>query len=132
MTTTSVLSAFLTRLDTLAFSPEIPIAWPGVVYDPPSTGMWLEASLFPNEPRELSWDSDSCHDTRGFCQVSVFYRKGGGQVDASTTADAIIAHFPKGLALGPVRVQKRPWQSPAVPLDDRIFIPVTIRYQGIT
>jgi len=131
MATTDILSAFTTRLNTLAFSPELPIAWPGINFDPPSTGMWLEARFFPNEPGDLTWDVDGCLDTRGFCQVLVCYRPGTSQISASEIADAIIVHFPKSTTLDAVRVRKSPWQSPAVDTEGRSFIPVTVPYRGI-
>lgn len=130
---TEILEACLARLADFADqSPPVLVAWPGIEFNPPSTGRWLEARLFPNEPRDLAWDDNSCHDMFGFFQVNVYYRPGTGQVTPSQLADDIIAYFPKGLVLGPVRVEKRGWQSPAVTDEDKLFIPVTIRWRGIT
>jgi len=108
-----------------------PIAWPGVPKDPPDSGMWLEARLFPNEPTDPVWDSDGCINARGFFQVLVFDRPGKGVFDASELADLIIANFPKSTYIGPVRVLKKPWQSPVVTDSDKFFIPVTISYSGL-
>jgi hypothetical protein len=132
MSTTEILDACLDRLEEFDHSPPLPIAWPGIEIDPPEDGMWLDALNFPNQPRDLAWDNDSCHDTFGFFQVRVYYRPSVGQVVPSTVADLLIDHFPKGLVLGPVRVRQRPWQSPAVTLPDKLYIPVTIRWRGIT
>jgi len=130
MSTTDILTACLGRLNTLTDAP--PIAWPGINFEPPSSGLWLEPVFFPNEPADLAWEDESCHEAIGFFQVGVYYRPGGGQVEPSQMADAIIAHFPKGLEIGPVRVRKRAWQSPAVTDDgSRLYIPVTIPWRGI-
>jgi hypothetical protein len=132
MITTEILEACLERLRDFDYSPPIPVAWPGVDLDPPEEGVWLDALNFPNQPRDLAWGDDSCHDTFGFFQVRVFFRPGVGQVVPSTIADLLIAFFPKGLALGPVRVRQRPWQSPLVTMPDKLYIPVTIPWRGIT
>lgn len=94
--------------------------------------MWLECKWFPNEPRDLAWDNASWHETLGFFQINVYYRPGRGQIDPSEVADALVAHFPKGLALGPVRVRKRAWPSPVVVDGDKSFIPVTVSWRGVT
>jgi len=133
MSTTDILTACLDRLLALSFNLQIPVSKPGVNFNSPSSGYWLEPSLSPNEPDDLAWGNDSCHERIGFFQVNVNYRPGQpGQEGASEVADAIIAHFPKGLELGPVRVRKSAWQSPAVTDDgSRLFIPVTIPWRGI-
>lgn len=130
--TTSILTACLQRLETLGISPELPIAWPGINFTQPDTGMWLEAKLFPNEPMNYSMDNDGCHAARGFFQVIVGYRPGVGQINPSLIADAVIAHFSKGTPLGPVRVVKSPWQSPEITEGSFLMIPVTIPYYGLT
>lgn len=132
MSTTDILEGCLERLQSIGLSPVIPIAWPGVNFTPPAEGMWLEAKLFPNEPMDPSWNNDSCTIARGFFQVIVGYRPGTGEIAASTIADAVIAHFAKGTELGPVRVIKKPWRSPAIEDGAKSLIPVTIPYRGFT
>ena len=133
MSTTDILQAALTKLETFVYAPQPQILWPGIQETPPQTGMWLQPSLFPNEPGDIAWDDDACVDTRGFFQILIYFRPGQGQIDPSELADALIAHYPKGSVLGPVRVRKRPWQSPAVTQDaSKLFIPVTVPYQGLT
>jgi hypothetical protein len=118
------------RMETLPLS--LPIAFPDVTFSPPATGIWLEVRLFPNEPENLVWDDDGIYREQGFLQVLVCYRPGKGQVAASEVADSVIQHFPKGTELGGVSVSKKPWQSPNETDGARSFIPVTIRYLGIT
>lgn len=133
---TDILKAFLARLDVLGITLDLPIAWPGLPKEPPSTGMWLETRFFPNEPGDLTWDNTAQTDAIGFFQIMVCYRPGTNtgqtsQIAASEVADQIIAYFPKGLPLYVVRVRKTPWQSPAIDMEGKSFIPITISYRGI-
>lgn len=130
MSTTDILTAGIEHLQDLGLTH--PVAWPGITFTPPATGMWVEFSHFPNEGRDLVWDNDGCQQARGFFQAMVGYRPGLGNVQASELADLIIDHFVKGTVLGPVRVMKKPWQSPPIVEGDKLYIPVTIRYSGLT
>jgi hypothetical protein len=133
MSTTDIMRAAFDRLESFTFVPPPKILWPGIQSDPPASGIWLEPKLFPNEPSDIAWDDDGCLDTRGFFRILVYFRPGMGQVEPSEMADLLIELFPKGLELGPVRVSKRPWQSPLVTEDaSKLFIPVTVPYMGLT
>ena len=133
MTTTAILEAAFQKLESFPYSPQPEIMWPGIQETPPQEGIWLQPGFFPNEPQDIAWDNDGCVDTRGFFQILVYFRPGQGQIEPSDMADALIAYFPKGSDLGPVRIRKRPWQSPAVTEDaSKLFIPVTVPYKGLT
>jgi len=133
MSTTDIIEAAFQKLETFGYSPQPEILYPGIQNEPPQAGIWLQPGVFPNEPQDIAWDDDSCVDTRGFVQVLVYFRPGQGVIEPSELADALIAFFPKGLQLGPVRVRKRPWQSPVIVEDSsKLFIPVTIPYKGLT
>ena len=109
----------------------VPITWPGVTLDPPSSGMWLLVRHFPNESEDLSWNNDGAILVRGFFQVEVNYRHSPqGIFPASRLADTIIQEFGKGVQISDVFVEKTPWQSPEIVEDDRNFIPVTVPYYG--
>ena len=134
MSTSEIMLAAFDKLKEFDYDPQPDIIWPGHKTSPPQKGMWLEALFFPNKPENIAWDDDSCVDTRGFFRILVNYRPGQGQVEPSQLADALIVHFPKGLALGPVRVRERPAQAPAIVNGDgsKLFIPVTVSYMGLT
>ena len=132
MSTTDILSAFLERLESFTHSPQPPILWPGIKSEPPESGIWLEAALFPGDPVNLSWDNDSANRLRGFCQVLVGYRPGVGEIVPSQVAQALLAHFAKGTQIGPVRVRQTGTRAPSFADEGaRLFIPVTIPYLGI-
>lgn len=136
MSTTDILEAFAIRLKALTLSPELPVAWPGLPKKPPSAGMWLETRFFPNEPGDLTWGDTAQTEITGFFQIFVYYRPGvnTGQnslVDVLGVVDEILVHFPKGLPIDDANVRKGPWQGPAVDLEGKSFVPVTIPYRGI-
>lgn len=127
-TNNDIADAFKAILATFATAQGIPVAWPGVVFEPPATGSWLEMAWFPNETVNLTFGDGSQY--RGFGQVSCCCRPGGGDGIALALADAVIAAFPKGTQLGIARVERKPWASSELSAPDRIAVPVTVRYQG--
>ena len=131
--TAEILVAAFDRLDAFVYSPQPVVLWPGLHNAPPAAGMWLEPNLMPGETINIVWDDCATVDTNGFLQIMVYYRPDQGQLDPSELADALIDHFPKGLELGPVGVNERPWQLPAVTDDaSKLFIPVMVPYLGLT
>ena len=124
-----ILTGALNRMS--GYTTPLPIAWPGVNFTPPQSGMWFEVRHFPNEPDHFAYDDDAKQTYRGFVQVSVFDRPGGGIVSATEEAEGVAARFAKGTALGPVLVSRKPYVSPAVYQDNLIQIPVTIPYRGV-
>jgi len=133
MSTTDIIEAAFQQLMVFPYSPAPEILWPGIQNEPPQEGIWLQPNVFPNEPNDIAWDDDACVDTRGFIRVLVYFRPGQGVIEPSELADALIAFFPKGSQLGPVRVRKRPWQSSVITEDSsKLFISVTIPYKGLT
>ena len=124
-----ILSAALNHMASLVTS--LPIAWPGVSFTPPSSGMWFEMRVFPNDSNSLAYEDGGKHDFRGFLQVSVFTADKAGVLKPLDQAEIIVSHFPKGLEIGPVVVRKRPDIAPPIPSDESIEIPVRISYRGI-
>lgn len=128
---TTILKGFFERLESFNYFPLPAIMWPGLNQAPPTSGLWIEPGYFPNEHQDDVWDDDTCVLFRGFAQALIGFRPNDGLVAPYELADALIAWFPKGQAIGPVRVRKRPWASPHFVGDgDKLFIPVTIRLTG--
>lgn len=103
------------------------VAWPGVTFKPPDTGEWLEVLWFPNETQNIALGSDGSQH-RGFGQVSCCSRPGAGIEPVMLRAEAIIALFAKGTALGVARVDRKPWMSTILNAGDRVSAPVTVPY----
>ena len=109
----------------------LPIAWPGMNFTPPSSGQWLEVSLFPNEPTENGISDISSVMPRGNFQVAVADRPGAGVVTMTKTANDVQALYARGTVLvDPVRIQRMPYQMQMVKMDDRMMIPVTMPYSA--
>lgn len=112
------------------FSPPLPVAYPGVNFDPPSSGAWLEVQWFPNETQNYGTADNAPSLLQGFGQVSVCYRPGGGIVSGLALATLIIAAFGKGAVLQNVRVYRKPWVSNVISDPERISHPITIPWRG--
>ena len=128
MTDSDIITAAFTRLTAISNAP--PIAWPGLNFTPPTSGIWWEAAIFPNEPRNLTMGEDTAEHL-GFLQIQVCYRPGVGLMMPTLNAEAIIASFPKGTELGAVRVRQKPWLGPTIAAEGYLLLPVTIPYRGI-
>jgi hypothetical protein len=128
----AIFTAFADKLAAFvaSLSPEIPVAYPNVHFTPPADGVWLEMAWFPNETRNYGIADDGPAQVRGFGQVSVCSRTGSGALDALDLAGSIIEWFAKGTELGHARVETMPWASSVLQSDDRLVVPVTIRYSG--
>lgn len=111
-----------------------PTAWPNVKpgedgFVRPEEGPWLEVTWFPGEPQDPWWSTGPQYRV-GFFQILVCCRPDEGAV-AIDEAQRIIAALPKGSQVGGVQITKTPWLAPMVQDDDRVFIPVTVPYQGL-
>lgn len=127
-----IWDAFAESLATFAatFSPPLPVSYQGVHFNPPDDGAWLELAFFPNETetRGLANDCDFIH--QGFAQVAVCTRKGEGITAGLTIAGQVLEHFAKGTGVGPALLERKPWVSAVVQMDDKSMFPVTIPYRA--
>lgn len=129
-----IRAAFESRLGTWAASKGLPVAWPNVSFDPPSTA-YLRAFLLPadTDSRDLAGRH---REFRGVYQVSVCLPQGQGpgagdaivtELDAlfATTAPMTI----NGLEVHVVRPTSA---APAIQEPDRYVIPVSCEYRANT
>lgn len=108
-----------------------PVAWPGVNFTPPTSGVWIEASFLPNSPIDEGIPNDSAVVPRGIFQINVNTRPGSGMVGITTAAELVQSEFPKGTMLaGFVRISQHPYLMSPITEGDRITLPVTIPYSG--
>ena len=106
-----------------------PIAWPGVNFTPPSSGAWLQVSLFENEPLQPGTANTAAVGLRGTLQISACGRPGTGFAALDTLADSVIAEFAKGTpVLSASRVIRTPYKLGDITADDKLMIPVRIEY----
>src|SRR5690606_41015641 len=100
-TEASILTAMLTHLGTLTFSPALAVAYPGVNF--PAAGQtkpdnYLSVSFIPNRTDTLSI-GEGHQRHQGLLQVSVYWKSGVGLVKPLEAADKVIQHFAKGTRL---------------------------------
>jgi hypothetical protein len=133
MSDADIYDAFAIKVGTFAaqFSPAMPASYPGIGFDPPSAGMWLECQWFPNETQNYGIGNEGPSLLQGFGQLSVCYRPGGGIVPGLAVADLIIAAFGKGTVLYEgIKVYRKPWTSSVIQDPERVMHPVTIPWRG--
>lgn len=129
ITNKQILEAFITALNNAALGYDI--AWPGVDFMPPDSGIWLALSHIPNQGVQDGIEDAADVVPRGMFQMSAYTRPGSGVFGITSAADTIVSTFTKGTVLSsPVRITRTPYQSPRVDEPDRIYIPVTIEYSG--
>lgn len=133
-----ILSALLDRLGSLAFTPALQIAHPGL--DFPAAGQtkpdnYLAAFFFPNRTTNSEIGSGQ-EQHLGILQVSVFWEKGVGHIKPLETAAAIIDHFAKGTTLHKdglkVVIDRKPYASSIIEETDRVQVPVTVSYHAFS
>ena len=108
-----------------------PIAYPGIDFTPPASGVWLEVTLFPNEGIDSGLGYSSTTIPQGIFQVSAVDRPGNGVFPVTNAAQEVQSAFPKGTTIAEsVRVQRSPYQMDPIFEGDRLYIPVTIPYSG--
>lgn len=133
---TARLQAYAQHLYGIDVTPQPPIALPGQEFDPPTSGVWIECKLFPNEPDAPYWNGDSPELLRGFFQVTVNIRPLPGDagfaamISAYNVVEDVIELFSRGTKVHDTTVLKV-WQSPELEEDNRISIPITVRYTGM-
>lgn len=133
MTTTAIMKLLFARVSAFAGPPDMPIAWPNVMFVPPADQRFLRVQFNPNIANRLTIDSDGPHQHLGLLQVSVHWTKGKGEEAARAVADAVAAHFPCDLRLAgdeiSVRITKRPDVADVLYEAASIQIPVMIAWE---
>lgn len=134
----NIYLALATRLQGLALSPALPIAWPNI--DFPAEGenlpdAYLEVSFLPNRTNTRTLAASGSQQHRGIFQISLHMNSqanAGVQVPMET-ADQIIEHFPLGLKLYEsgvsVKIYRKPYGIPQAPNDGWFSIPITVEFE---
>lgn len=132
MSDDAIFNAFAERATAFAaqFSPTMPVAYPGIGFAPPTSGVWLELKWFPNETLNYGMENDAPSLKQGFGQVSVCYRPGGGIMSGLALVEQVIVYFGKGTIFDGVRVYRKPWASSVLEEPERISHPVTVMWRG--
>jgi len=111
-----IWQALVTRLESLVLSPELPIAFPGVEFDKPESGYWLEAAFLPAQSAAVSLSG--WNEYTGVLQiVLVTSSTQTAEVVRQNIVSSIVAHFKRGTVLTEgdqeVRIVQPPYASPS-------------------
>jgi hypothetical protein len=106
-----------------------PVNWENEGFDPPAGG-YLDVQLFRSATNRQYVQSAGTHVMLGFLQIAVMAPKDRAAVEADRIADAIVAHFPCDLRLGPVRITQTPHVAGGFPDGAWFRLPISIFFQA--
>lgn len=122
-------SALDSYLYTLPDAPSI--AWPNApAPDVNGVSLWLRVDHLPRRTDAPLLGDTSALDYGGIYQISIHAAKDDSDNALLNMADTLIAHFPRGRTIGPVRVGQ-PYRSPAMDADGWRVVVVSVPYRGI-
>lgn len=130
MSDSAIYDAFATKVGEFAAAVGLQCAFPGVPFEPPASGAWLELQWFPNQTQNYGIADDGPSLLQGFGQLSVCYRPGAGIMAGTARTDQIIAAFSKGTTFAGARVYRKPWTNSIIQDPERVMHPVTIMWRG--
>lgn len=116
-----------------AFTPLIaalnyPVAWPNVEFKP--TANYLRVNYLNSRSETHTLGSDRLPST---LQITVVIKDGIGAIKGAEMVDSIRSAFPKGLVITEnnttIRIDREPYESPAINQGGWFYIPVSIPYE---
>ena len=128
MSQSSIMLAFFSQLNA-ANTSNYPVAWPGVPFTPPASGIWIEPQVLPNQGLDNGLSASDAVVPQGLAQFIVWTRPGGGMLAVTSAAEALAAAFPKnGILSGLIRIQRAPWLTVLDSEPDKVGVLVTVPY----
>lgn len=128
--TTEIYDAIATQAGAFAAAQGLTISYPGIHFAPPDSGAWLELIPFWNDGIDYGVATDGPTVEQGFFRLMVCRRLSQGLAPVQQLAEAVIAAFPKGSTFGPASTDGMPSMGGPFQHDDRVVIPVTIRWRA--
>lgn len=130
--TSNIYTAFCQQVKEFASTGgrSLAVSYPASHFTPPDSGLWLQIVPFWNEGREYGLARNGLKVEEGFFRVIVLSRLGAGLGPAQDVAEELIKHFPKGSAFGGAVTDTRPRLSGPLIDDDKIAIPLTVRWRA--
>lgn len=130
---TTLYTAVAQAVSSFATSESLPVLYPGVGGNPPDTGLWLELRFFYNDTLAYGLADGGPSLVDGFIRIGVADQPHGGIVAALEIVDKIASAFDKGYVIDEdsnTRIYEAPSVSGVLELDDRVLVPVTLRFRG--
>lgn len=129
MSTASIQIAFEKAL--VAMPMQIATAYENLAYKPIKGTPYQTANLVPSIPENPTF-GDGYYRENGVYRLRLFFPKEVGTKDARIHAERLRDYFPRGMTLQQdgldIIIQRTPYISPGLILDDRYSLVVDIRY----
>lgn len=125
--------AFCAKIEAFALLHSVPVAYPGVSFTPPPSGLWLEVLAFWNGGDDLGMAARSNAYDQGFFRVLVCSGTGQGFGPVMDMAELLRAQFPIDTRFGGARTERTPTLSgPTIDTQRKVgFVGVTIRWRAV-
>jgi hypothetical protein len=120
--------ALFARLESLVFPAGVTVFYPNIGADLPA-GNFIRPDVLPASTAPL--DLVGSNQESGLLQVSIYVKKGLGELTSSGIAQTILDGFPRNLALNGVRIDRPGSIGPSFFDGNWQVTPVTIPYQNI-
>lgn len=101
-----IAQALGTRLKAFATTSNLAVAYENALFTPPANAVWLEESFIPVAKKPLGMANNDSDIHTGIYQVTIKAPVNSTKFKALDMADLLTTHFPKGLMLGDVRIDK--------------------------
>lgn len=128
MTTQSVRPELEQRLKTWADNNGVRVAWEGVQFNKPTSGIFLQPVLLQGTTINPTVDGTRQREV-GIFQVNVWGFDGKGAGETETTARSIVELFPILPKVGTVSIEKTPSIGAPIIESGWRVVPVTILYR---
>ena len=121
---------FATQVAVFAAAEGIQVAYPGVPFDVPASGLWLEITWVPNLPLNYGIANDGPTLERGLASITVGGPSGGGTLPVIQLAEKVRQEFGKGTRWGGVKVYSKPAINVLPSEPHRVAAVVTAQWHG--
>lgn len=125
---TDAYDAFAVQAATFAASEGVPVAYPGVEFSVPSSGLWLSIDWVPNRPAEYGISNDGPSMDRGLAIIAANGEPGIGLMPVLTLAEKARQAFGKGTRFGAMKVYTKPAITVLPPEPHRLSAIVTAQW----
>ena len=101
MSVIDIERALLTQIALIELTPDLPVAWPGVPFDPSTDGAsgFISVDILPAAPRQIDLGSNALNEHRGTAVVQTYALRGIGHIKARDVAEEVALYFPRGEVL---------------------------------
>lgn len=126
--------ALIARVQTLALTPALRIAWPNQPFTAADGETYIEVAHLPNRNQRLFIGSTDPHLRQGILQLTIRGHQNQNAINLTAIASAVAAHFPADLRMTSngvtVRVQRAPDIAPGFKDDPHWVVPVSVSYEA--